>query len=483
MDKAVGTVKAGQAGPARPAGPAAAASGQASVTAKPKLQAADGQAALLALLKVEADARDAANVRDLIFIMANETRKLTRARQIFILLPGLTGSYEVRGVSSLPAVDRNTPLVILIEQVAARAKNTGGLEATRALELDGSGGDGAAEAYPFRSLVWIPLKHGPHAAAGGVVLAREEAWASEDLVIANRLAATYAHALAALKGPRRTLSGGLFKLSRWHAAAAAAIMAALLFVPVPLSALAPVEIVARDPFVVAAPIDGVIESVLVEPNQKVKTGDLLVKLADTTLRNRVEVAAREVQVAEARLKQANQVAFDDPRGMHEIGIARAELALKLAGREFAAELLSKAGIRAQRDGIAMYGDKRDLVGRPVAVGERMLEVADETAIEARIELPVSDAIALSPGARVKLFLDSDPLTPWHAAVKRADYKARVGDNDVTSFRVVATLESDSARAVPRLGVRGTAQISGRDVALGLYLFRRPITAVRQWTGL
>jgi HlyD family secretion protein len=166
---------------------------------------------------------------------------------------------------------------------------------------------------------------------------------------------------------------------------------------------------------------------------------LYVKLADTTLKNRLEVASREVDVAEARLKQTNQVAFSDPRGMHDIGIARAELAVKVSEREFARDLLAKSEIRAQREGIAVYSDKRDLLGRPVAVGERLLEVADAKSIEARIDLPVADAIALSQGGRVKLFLDSDPLTPWHAQVKRADYKAKIGDNEIVSFKITALL--------------------------------------------
>ena len=64
------------------------------VTAAPKPKVADGQAALLALLKVEADARDAASERDLVFLIANETRKLTRARQIFVLRAGLRGNLD-----------------------------------------------------------------------------------------------------------------------------------------------------------------------------------------------------------------------------------------------------------------------------------------------------------------------------------------------------------------------------------------------------
>jgi hypothetical protein len=442
-------------------------------------KAADGHAALLALLKVEAEARDATAVRDLLFLIANETRKLSRARQIFVLMPGLKGSLEVKAISSLPAVDRNAPLVIYIEHLVAAAINGKPGDQPVALDPGGLKGSGLEDTYPFKALVYVPLKHGTWPAAGGMVLAREDPWAEQDLVIARRLASTYAHAWRALKGSG---AGRRFKVSRWHGLAALAGFAALFLVKVPLSALAPAEIIARDPFVVAGPIDGVIEHVAVEPNQAVKPGDLLVKIADTALRNKFEVAAREVQVAEARLKQSNQIAFTDPRGMHDIGIARAELALKLAERDFARDLLAKTEIKAERAGLAIYSDKRDLTGRPVAIGERILEIADPVAIEAKIELPVADAIALKAGSRVKIFLDSEPLKSWSAEVKRADYKAKVGENEIVSFRVIATLKDEPGRGLPRLGVRGTAQVSGDDVALGLYLFRRPIMAARQWLG-
>ncbi|HPG88479.1 MAG TPA: HlyD family efflux transporter periplasmic adaptor subunit [Hyphomicrobium sp.] len=453
---------------------------QVAQTLKPKV--ADNQTALLALLKVEAEARDATSERDLVLLMANETRKLTRARQIFVVMPGLRQLYEVQGVSSIPVVDRSAPLIIFIERLVRAAAKAKTLNAVNVLKMPPSGTDTVADSYPFRELVWLPLKHKTGTLKGGLVLAREQAWADQDLVIAARLSSAYAHALQALKGPDRNIARKLLSLSRWHAGAALAVLMALLLVHVPLSALAPAEIVARDPFVVAAPIDGVIDAIAVDPNQPVARGDLLVKLADTTLRNRYEVASREVQVAEARLKQSNQVAFSDPRGMHEIGISRAELALKIAERDFTRDLLEKSEIRAQRDGIAMYSDKRDLVGRPVAVGERILEVADQNAFEARIELPVADAIALSAGARVRLFLDSDPLRPWDATVRRADYKAKIGENDIVSFRVIADVTVDADRPPPRLGVRGTAQVSGDRVSLGYYLFRRPLTALRQWIG-
>lgn len=455
------------------------AAGQNAKPAQPR--PADSQTALLALLNVEADARDAQSERDLVLLMANETRKLTRARQVFVLQGGFTGRLEVRGISSVPSVDRSTPLVALIEDTVRADAAKAAIVAGGAIAFAQPGEGGSPESYPFRSLYYLPLRHKASSVHGGLLLAREEPWSEPDLVVAKRLASAYAHALGALKGPAKTRIWSPTRLQTLSLVSI--VLAALLFLKVPLRALAPAEIIARDPFVVAAPIDGVIESIPVEPNQKVKAGDVLVKLAATTFKNRFEVADREVQVAEARLKQSNQIAFSDSRGMHEIGIARAELSLKLAERDFARDLLAKTEITATIDGLAIYSDRRELIGRPVAVGERILEIAEPSRLEARIDLPVSDAIALTAGASVKLFLDSDPLHPWPASVRRADYKAKAGENEIVSFRVVASLTPQADRPLPRLGVRGTAQVTGDDVSLGLFLFRRPITYLRQWLGL
>ena len=78
--------------------------------------------------------------------------------------------------------------------------------------------------------------------------------------------------------------------------------------------------------------------------------------------------------------------------------------------------------------------------------------------------------------------DSDPLHPREARVVSADYQAKMHEAGTMAFRVVA--EADvTADAVPRLGTRGTAQLFGDHVPLAYFVFRRPLTALRQWTGL
>ena len=181
------------------------------------------------------------------------------------------------------------------------------------------------------------------------------------------------------------------------------------------------------------------------------------------------------------MRTTTQLAFADDRGRHELGVARAELALKTAERNFAADMLAKTELRAPRDGLVVLADKKELLGRPLTVGERILEIADPAAMEVRIEVPVADAIILNNGAPVKLLLDSSPLAAIPAHVVRANYQAKLSDASVLSFRVTAAFANGETAA--RLGARGTAQIYGGRVTLGFYLLRRPFAKLRQWTGM
>ena len=98
----------------------------------------------------------------------------------------------------------------------------------------------------------------------------------------------------------------------------------------------------------------------------------------------------------------------------------------------------------------------------------------------RIQLAVADAIALEPGAEVTLFLTAYPLQPLHGRVLETSYQAHPSDEGVTSYRLLASIDGDAATA--RLGLHGTAKLYGKRVLLGYYLLRRPLAAVRAWTG-
>ncbi len=495
----VAQVKSGAGATSAPAGapsslPKANMAAPAAVSIAPSGQPdAAAKAGLAALLKFEQAAREAETVDALLALAANEARQLARARQVF-MVASVRGSTKpiVRAVSSISQVDRQAPLLQMVERIARpmlrAAQADGRSGGAREYRLDGlvdrARDGGIADTYPMRELIFVPIFSRQGRLFGGLVLAREIAWREADMIIAKRIAGTVGHAWQALD-PRLGRRARFGRRWLWGLTAVASL-AALMLIPVPMSGLAPFEIVPREPVVVAAPIAGVIDAVVVEPNAKVAKGDVLVRFNDIELRNKFDVAARELRVAEARLKRASQLSFSTLDGRRELAIAAAERDVRVVERDFARDMLAKANIRADRDGIAVFADKKDLVGKPVKTGERLMQLADPQRVFVHMNVPVSDVALLETGADVRLYLDSDPLNPVKAKLVRADYEARAHTGDTVSFRAWAEIVpggDGAVAALPRFGARGTAQVFGDDVALGLYLFRRPITAVRQWLGL
>jgi multidrug resistance efflux pump len=334
----------------------------------------------------------------------------------------------------------------------------------------------------LKHLLWVPFQDAHDAVHGGMVLARATPWSESDVTVATYLASAFAPSWLVHGKPRRGL--WLDRLISLRTGLIAAVLIVVVgALPVPMTALAPVEVVAKDPFVVTAGISGVVQDVLVKPSTRVGKTQPLLRLDTTLLQNQLDVAARQVAVSQARYKQAAQRAVSDSRGRHDLAVTQAERAVKVAEKNYAETQLARATVRAPVAGLVIFSDARDLIGKPVSAGEKLMEIADPKHSEFRIDLPVSESLVLHPGARVKVFLDSDPLHPLEASVARFDYRARMADNQSLAFRAVARAKEEIAPASVRLGVRGTAQLYGDDTTLAFYLFRRPLTAVRQWFGL
>jgi HlyD family secretion protein len=434
------------------------------------------------LLKLEGEARSVKSVHDLRLLIANDARNLTRSRQIFVLSVFRGNRIKVEAVTSLASVDRNVPLIQFIERTLTRLAADAGITQSRefALHAYADSHDATARTQPMSEALWLPLRNRRGDLFAGILMLRETPWAQDDHVLVKRLVETFEHAWH-WHAVSPVIRSNIFDSWRSHSLVMV-LLAGLGSIPVSMTTLAPLEVASRQPFLVTAPLDGAIDDIPVAPNSQVHAGQPLVKFSDTSLRNRLAVAEREVQVAHTRVKRTMLVAVSDVQGRHELSIAQAELTVKSAERDFAKELLARTMIIASRSGLAVFRDKRELLGRPVAIGERLMEIVDPLQIELHINVAVSDAIVLHPGARVKVFLDSDPLHPVEATVVQADYLAKLNDGNILSFRAVAEF-MDKEQSPARLGTRGTAQLFGTRVPMAYYLFRRPISAVRQWLGL
>jgi multidrug resistance efflux pump len=437
-------------------------------------------AGLEQLLKVEAEMRHATTAAELTFITTNETARLVRARQGFLVR--IRGRRcKLTNISGVSDITRESPRVVWIEGLCRNLARQAGLAERRAFVLPAycDPKDEEHQRYPFHDMVWVPLRLADGHVFAGLLLAREMPWIEPDLVIAQRLAETSAHAWGALTGRRRLKRSISIPRSLWLLGVAAIIAAG--FIPVPLTVLAPFEIVPVSPRIVAAPVDGVVERIAVSPNSAVTQGQLLFAMNDTTWRNELDVAQQEVLVAEARLKQVTQGSIDDPKARREMGVAKAELDLKSAQRDYAQDLLNRSVVTAPAAGLVIFSDRKDWEGRPVSIGQRIMQIADPDTVEMQVTIPLADAVAVEQGAPIRAYFDFDPLTPLGAEIRLASFEARNVEGVGLAYRVYATIRPGQAFQ-PRLGLRGTARVAGKDVPLAYYLFRKPVSAVRQWLG-
>jgi hypothetical protein len=439
--------------------------------------------ALGTLAQLAKRARHAETLAELTFLMVNETHQLLPYRQAALWRRDAAGLGRVLALSGTPAIERNAPFMLWLERVLAALDRAGTGLAPRpagAADLPAELAEDWADWLPARGLL-VPLAGADGAMRGALLLAREQVWQDGDARLAGELADAYGHAWAALEGAPRRSWRALLRRDRRLAAAIAVAVFAVMWFPVRQSALAPAEIVPLDPSVVRAPLDGVIDRILVQPNQRVTQGEPLLTLDPTEVQNKLEVALKARDVAEAEYRQAAQQAMFDDKSRQQLAILKGRLEQRQADVAYAQSLLARIKVKADRPGIAVFDDPNDWTGRPVTIGERILTIADPAKAEIEVRLPVADAINLDPGAEIALFLNIAPERRIDAKLRYASYEASVGPDGALSYRVKATITD--AGPPPRIGLRGTAKVYGKRVTLFYFLMRRPLAALRQMVGL
>jgi hypothetical protein len=254
-----------------------------------------------------------------------------------------------------------------------------------------------------------------------------------------------------------------------------------VFFPVRLTVLAPAELVPANPAVIRVPIEGVVDEFFVTPNQRVTEGQPLFRLDLTSLSSRLQIAQQEIQIATAELRQSTLQSLTDQKSRRLIAPQEGKAAERRLEADYLRELLEKAQIKAPRDGIALFDDPSEWIGRPVVAGERVMVVATEGEVEIEAWIPISDAIELRDAAPVTLYLNATPLSPVDGELRYMGHEAVQRPDGTYAYRLRASLEEgERAR---RVGLKGTARVSGSYVPLSYWIFRKPIAWLRQFLGI
>lgn len=440
--------------------------------------------ALSTLVQLVKRARHAADVQELGFVMVNETHALVPYRQAALWRHDGPGSGRILAISGAAVVERGAPLTLWLHRALAAVNKSGEAgsvpRAVNAGDLPEALREEWAEWLPAHGL-WVPLATDPGRPIGALLLVRDQPWGDGERHLVQELADGYAGAWASSLQRRSLLHLPSWRPSNIVKFAIAAVVFAALWLPITLSALAPADVVPLHPTIVRAPLEGVVDHFSVQPNEPVKEGQALLELDPRAIANRLEVARQALAVAEAEYRQAAQSAVFDDKSRSQLAVLKGRADQRRADATYAQSLLDRIHVTASRSGIALFDDPNDWIGRPVNIGERLMEIADPNQAELEIWLPVADAITLKTGAEVDFFLNVAPDAPLHATLRQASYAATLSPSGLLGYRLKARF-ADGTK-IPRIGLRGTAKVYGEQVTLFYYLMRRPLAAARQFLGL
>jgi hypothetical protein len=438
---------------------------------------------LSTLVQLAKRARHAATAQELAFIMVNETHSLVPYRQGVVWTREDAGTGGITAISGTPVIEHNAPFTSWLSMALAQIDKEPSTapRMVEAKDLAGPAGAEWREWLPAHGL-WVPLVTERQGYLGALFFAREQKWTEGEQHLLQELADAFAHAWGGFRSGRRHKF--LAQLRRRKNVIKTGIAAAIfiaLWLPISLSALAPAEVVPLQPAIVRAPIEGVVDRFEVQPNEPVKEGQLILQLDRRAIENKLEVASKALAAAEAEYRQAAQQAVFDDKARAQLAVLKGRADQRRADAIYAQSLLERVRVTAPRSGIALFADPNDWIGRPVTIGERLLEIADPERAELEIWLPVADAITLNSGANVDFFLNVAPEAPLHAKLRQTSYEAVPAPSGVLAYRIKAELVGGTNP--PRIGLRGTAKIYGDQVSLFYYLIRRPLAAARQLLGL
>ncbi len=432
------------------------------------------------LITLEKKFRMSESETELEFTCVNELRSIIDYNFLFLLVKSSLNKLKVKAISDISVVDRTAPAVTFIESLIKKDLiQSDEISELSLKDLQNETDIVLPDNFP-NEFIAVPLISPRRGNIGYWVIVRSERATNTEKELLLHISETFSHALSSFASKNSIKSFFQKVFTGWVKWLVITAIAAAMFIPINMSALAPVEVIAKDPSIITSPVNGVIEKVLVNTNDPVSVGDDLVKLDDLNFKNNYEISLQELEVAEAELLRVKQSSFTNPDDKAKLVELSTEVGLKKKEATYAKEQLNYSVIRSESKGVAVVEDSIDWQGRPVRIGEKILTIANPNQVEFLIFLPTKDSLLIQASAEVKVFLDSDPLNSLDAEVIRTSYKPELTPENILAYRIYASI--DDVTQNPRIGLRGTAKIYGEKTNLFYYLFRVPINLTRQFIG-
>ncbi len=446
--------------------------------------AAEAFQILRTLYQLSTDLFSSENRQDLIFRILNSTINLFAYRRA-VMWSFDEKTPRLLGISGREDVSDQAPLVDLWKEIVFSLKNN----LTVKILNDGpkeaaEGWKNLAEKTSGLSILWVPLIVGGRLRAG-LWLERwgKDEWNVGEGEIMNSFSQSLILAWKHFNPESRWLfSGKLLRIKRTIAAIAALLLIYILFIPTAsLRVVAPCEIVPEDPEIIAAPLEGVIKQIMVQPGDHVAEGDLLFTYEDRIIIQEMKVAQKQVQIVKSQYNRARVAAFKDKEAMENIRSLKYRIEQEMIRLKLAESNVKHLEVRAPSDGICMVDNPEIWRGRPVQVGERIVMLFVPEKSKVRIFLPENDCIQFDPEKTVHIILNADPGKKYEARLSYVAPQTSKTPEGGASFISEADLSNADAQLV--VGSKGSAIVYGEEVRLGYWLIRKPLAGIRSFLGI
>ncbi len=259
------------------------------------------------------------------------------------------------------------------------------------------------------------------------------------------------------------------------------LFALLLIIRVPLRVVAPFEVVPKDPYYITAPLDGIVDEIVVQPGEIVTKGAPLVEYDKRVPMHELKVAQKEVAQAQSELDRAMTLGLKERSSLVETTTLQLKLEKAKVQLVLAEQQSHKLTLKAPIPGVVILDNADEWRGKPVKVGERILVISDPSQTELRIWIPENDNIPFDLDEPISVFFNISPAQTYYATIRYIANESRLSDRQIPGFEAEA--EWVETPPIAKLGLKGTAIIYGERVSLGYLLIRKPWAYVRQLLGI
>ncbi len=269
--------------------------------------------------------------------------------------------------------------------------------------------------------------------------------------------------LEPLMQKKRSLAGMERHRRRKALFLAAAVVAGLVVVPLPMRVAGDAVVAPLRTAAIQAPVEGVVSKVYVREGDRVQVGTVLADLADWDYKS--QLAAAEAKLADARAAMNRALAANDGA---QAGMQRVQADYWNAEVQRAKERLEQTRLRSTTAGIVATPRVESLVGKHLDAGELFANVLDTSRASVDVAVSESDVGLLQAGKNAAVKLETFPTRTFRGTVAVVSPSGTI-DGSERVFQ--ARVDLDNADGAIRSGMQGRGKVSVGWRPSGYVLFR------------